>query len=402
MSQAPQSVHQWYANRSPIQPYKNALAYADLTQLPGISSLSAANQSAFVNAIVGWRNFASSGFIPSKGIFPNTYTFSTLTTFDQNIIFNANGFLTVGGPIPSKYGYGPQIDINAQGAANQTDNAFVSRQQLLQFFIQGLGQNSTFTGKVPLTTLVNVLPYLGTFSRDLSQPSYAPDPTRPVVVAQASGGNSLTTGGASGGDAIVNPPFLSKTATTAFTRNDGSTAVVGEPLVKKRFALNRLTWLTYLGASASRTIPATNPGAGTTNDDMWLLVNTYGIPTNFLQQGTAINIYNYFGLTWLPVSITSPSGTTKTSMWVYSHPGGYIAPNGALPVTTAPAVGSGTSILTLAQVQALGREPDFVELLKAAICTGSIGKLFFLTVLPLPPIRLLRPSITGIRTLTFR
>ena len=135
---SPSQVSSGTVTYSTNQPYKNALAYADLTQLPGISSLTAANQVAFVNAIVGWRNYASSILTGIKGIFPNTYTFTFPTTsFDNNIIFNTSGFLAVGGPSPPKYG--PQYGFNVQGSPNQTDNTFASRQQLLQFILQRFG-----------------------------------------------------------------------------------------------------------------------------------------------------------------------------------------------------------------------------------------------------------------------
>jgi len=392
------------------QPYKNALSYADLTQLPGISSLSATQQQAFINAIVGWRNFASLGLSGSTYAFPYTSPFAVgnpfASNFDQNVIFNPNAFLTVftqpfgasalgtaTAPSPQP---GPEGGPNAQGVNNQTDNAFTSRQQLLQFILQGLGQNSTFltSSGLTLASLEQLLPYLGTFSRDISQPSYAPNPakvTNAPILSEANGGNDvggLTYGSAGTNDPILNPAFLSVTAASTFTRNDGTNAVVGEPLVKKRFALMRLAWLTYMGPSAGRTIPTSNPGTGTTNYDMWLLVNNYGIPASFLAQGTAANIYKYFGLSWIPDTRTDVNGNNmdsgQTSKWVYNHTqanpavGTTTSPITSLPAHPASRNASGTApyttIYTLSQVAAAGRDPDFVELLKAAICAGSIGK----------------------------
>jgi len=366
------------ATYSVNQPYKNALAYADLTQLPGIgkssgglSALSAANQVAFINAIVGWRNYASA---QATGTFPGTYTFagatspSVLTPFDLFITQNVSGFLNVGNA-------GLLNGPNVTGSANQSDNAFTSRQQMLQFFLQGLGQNSTLSAS--LANLESALPYLGTFSRDLSQPSYAPDPSRPVVVSEAAGGNDMAGQAYSAaGQNLINPAFLNLAATSTFIRNDGSTAVIGEPLVKKRFALMRLAWLTYMGPSADRTIPTSNPGSTSPNYDLWLLVNNYGIPASFLAEGTDANIVKYFGLEWLgpnnPYSVTSDSSTSigigdGTQKWKYIHG---TKNSGSSPTTS----GSPGRIMNLTQVQSAGRDADFFELLKAAVTVGSIAK----------------------------
>jgi hypothetical protein len=356
---------------SPNQPYKNALAYADLLQLPYNATTSLATQLTtaqkedFVNAIVGWRNFGSSNLTASY-LFPNTNPFNYVTTttppsgtvanYDNNILFNTSGFMTVGGFFSTSalgLGKGPP---GTTGTANQSDNAFGSRQQLLQFVLQGLGQNSTFLTNTGLTLskLESLLPYMGTFSRDISQPSYAPNPGRPVVLPTANGGNSAV-----GADPTVNPAFLATTVGASFTRNDGTSAIKGEPLVKKRFALNRLAWITYMGPSATRTqyaLGAASPGVGTANYDMWALVNLYGISPALIAQGTAANIQKYFGLDYV-------SG----SQWKYDYhnSGG------------APATGSSGPIMQLGAIAALGanaHDPDFFELLKATIGVGSIGK----------------------------
>ncbi len=379
------------------QPFKNALAYADLTQLTGISSLSTtALKASFVNAIVGWRNYASAKV--TAGTFPGSYTFNGVSTtptafepFDFNTIFNPGGFLSAegynaNGPV-SATASGLLAGPTDQGAKNQSDNSFASRQQLLQFVIQGLGQNTTFSSS--LLNLEQALPCLGTFSRDISQPSYAPDPNRPVVQAVASGGNDMAGQAYSAaGQNIINPAFLSQTASIAFTRNDGTTAVIGDPLVKKRFALNRLAWLTYLGpitstssprSATSLTAPSStlfSNGNSNYDYDIYLLENTYGIPVSFLAQGTAANIYNYFGLSW--VSDSRPTGVSGTGdsqlKWVYNHTNSNsTGPFTALPSHPAsPSVT--TRIWTLSQVAAAGREPDFFELLKAAMTAGSLGK----------------------------
>ncbi len=354
-----------------LEPYKNALAYADLTQLPTVSGLGATQQQAFINAIVGWRNYATAAVSTSSN-FPN-YSAIQGDAFDKYLMFNSTGFLGVTSPnVNTTNGFGPRPGPGTNGYANQTDNAFASRQQLLQFFLLNLGQNSTFltNSGLSLNNLASLLPYFGTFSRDLSQPSYAPDPARPVVLAASSGGNDL--GGASSQD-TVNPSFLNVTVSSTFTRNDGTAAVVGEPLVKKRFALNRLAWLTYKGPSALRTPIAGNtaPSSSTSGGDYDLYelensnTNTYGIPQSFLAQGTAANIQAYFGLVWVQDTSTSVGIGDGTYKWKYEHG----TKNSGLTTSGAPG-----AIMTLAQVQAAGRDPDFFELLKAAVTVGAIAK----------------------------
>jgi len=312
---------------------KRVLAYADLTQL-GTNALggNATLTQAQVNNLIGWRNYASAQPTRVSG----NYTFPTsATNFCNSVNSNSTGFLTVG---------------NAALNGGESDRMFSSRQQLIQFFTQKLG------GGTITANLQNALQYFGTFSRSLNQPSFAPDPARPRIASpgshltgNASASWDLTTyqGGndvgpippaTTGGDDTVNPAFLAIRATSGFTRNDGTTAVLGEPLVKKRFDLRRLAWLTYAGPSAGRT---------TSDPDIQQVITTspdLGIDAGFLAQGTAANILKYFGLTW------------NSGSWTYSHG----APDGRIG--------------TLADVQALNREPDFFELLKAAINAGSLGK----------------------------
>jgi len=143
----------------------------------------------------------------------------------------------------------------------------------------------------------------------------------------------------------------------SFTRLDGSTAVVGEPLVKKRFPLNRLAWITYKGPSSNnmsdpavqQTITALGGDPTNTNDPAYV----------FVSQGTVSNISNAFGLTWH----SSPSSSGVGGYWTYD-----------VHTNTAAAAGHPGTIATLSAVAQQGmREPDFFELLQAAICCGSLG-----------------------------
>lgn len=194
--------------------------------------------------------------------------------------------------------------------------------------------NRQWTGRVGLTRMVRnhrsgspdarekFLQYVGTFSRSLEQPSLAPPqpgrfvPSPPPVLDPLEGGND-----GAGWDADVkhldylkrlNPPFLQVRVVTPFVRGDGKRARVGEPLVNRRFPLTRL------GLVGCRSVA---------------------------EEGSEIE--RFFGLT---------RGSAHEP-WIYR--------NGA------------TRILTLYEVSTLpaghAREPDFIEMLKAAIQAGVLA-----------------------------
>ncbi len=127
--------------------------------------------------------------------------------------------------------------------------------------------------------------------------------------------------------------------TTAFIRFDGTSAVVGDPLMKTRFPLSRLAWITYKGPSAA--VYAAN-----SNDPVIVALTGAGVNIAAIQAGTAANIQTCFGLTF---------GGTVGAPWTYSH-------------------GAANRILRLDEVAAAGREPDFFELLQAGILSGSLGQ----------------------------
>src|SRR5262249_6457836 len=133
--------------------------------------------------------------------------------------------------------------------------------------------------------------------------------------------------------------------TTSFTRFDGTTAAVGEPLVKTRFPLNRLAFITYKGPSA--VVYAAN-----NNDPVITALTAAGVSLSTIKAGTAANVKTCFGLTF-------PVGGTAGSAWTYTNPSG-----------TTPA----SRILRLDEVAAAAREPDFFELLQAGILSGSLGQ----------------------------
>lgn len=324
---------------------KNAEAYADLTQLPGFAALSTTDQQKYINTLVGWRNFASAGGTSGgvSGQYP-TYAFggayattpnTTPYPFDLSMLLNTTGFMRTATSA---------LDVNT----NASDRQFMTRQQLIQF-MQGIDTSS----KAKIANIQTALQYLGTFSRDINQPSLLHSPpnlTRPPVLALASGGNDQS--GTNDTDPVNgdNPSVLNVRVATAYTRNDGTPANVGDPLVK-RFPLSNIAWITYLGPSALRNYSSPTYTADSTSgdSDIYTLENTYGVTQQMLKQGTAAQILNWFGLTWT-------GSLTAGGYWTYTH---------------AKSTGG---INTLAQVAALGRDPDFFELLKAAITVGALGK----------------------------
>lgn len=276
---------------------KGPEAFADLT----VPVTNAAGASApmltqlQIDQLVGWRNSATA---QPTGNFTDGYTFnaSSALLYHDAVVSNTNGFLVTSGQT-----------WTGAGGTTVTDSAFTSRQSLIQFFK---------TENFPLDSLQ----YFATFTRTLEQPTYVPPVGRPQVQSSATA-NAATFG--TGNDAYgsdrtatpsmdINPPFLSVRVTNSFTRSDGTVALVGDPLIKKRFPLSRLSLFPVNQGAVSGTV--------------------------------ATQIYNYFGLTQV-------SG----GVWSYNH-------------------GNSTGIYRLSQVAAQGREPDFFELLKAGINVGSVGK----------------------------
>ena len=281
---------------------KSGPYFADLTQI-GLTNSQ-------IMALIGWRNYVTAN---ASGNFPNYTISDNGTNYAQAVFGNGNGFMAT-------------FNTNvASGSTNRTDHQFSTRQQLISFL------TASDPGNVPKA--LEALRYLGNFGRDINQPSFAPATSRQRVGAS---------------DDTINPAFLSISVnTTNFTRNNGAPANVGDPLVKKRFPLNTLSWITYLGPSGIA-LAVTN----STYSSVRTPYTNAGIPQKMLDWGTAYNISNYYGLTW------NSSGVSAGS-WTYGS-------------------GSNQPIMTLAQIAALvpGRDPNFFELLKAAITYGSLGKSY--------------------------
>ena len=209
---------------------------------------------------------------------------------------------------------------------NDADRMFTSRQDLIRY---ARAYPDTFeqTGG-----LIPALQYLTTFSRDLNQPSFAPEPVRPKVLPESPANYTQTNpGGMKEGNAFafgiddqVNLPFLQQRVAAPFTRYSLSRtgalqttpAKVGEPLVLKRFPLNRLK----LFEDRNRT----------------------ALPNS--------EIHRFFGL----------YRSSSNEPWRYNAD----ASSGGTPSTS--------TVLNLDEIK--GREPNLFELLRAGIHWGSLGK----------------------------
>jgi hypothetical protein len=296
---------------------KGSLAFADLTALPAAPSTTL--PSAQVDNIVGWRNYASAQ--PTGSLSSNFSFTTTAATNYYNFILSDPNYIKL-------TSYSPIFFLRASTGPtplpnNQTDQAFTTRQQLI-----ALRKTTGFS--------VNALQYLGTLSREAMASAPQWSPTTPDS---------------------VNPNFQTLLVTASFTRNDGTTANVGDYLVDKRFLLQRLNWLTYMGPSATRTIPLSQPSSKTDiNYDMWLLTGRFGLTSAFLQQGTATNILKYFGLAWDAIN----------ERWNYVGHAGSATPIDSIATFGPGGTNDPATVPTT-------RELDFFELLQAGILNGSLG-----------------------------
>jgi hypothetical protein len=331
---------------------KGSLAFADLRAL-GNYPLPNDSSPYQVDILVGWRNYATTLPLedfpdtsppgpPSKAFARNFRTSSTAATnFYNSVVSNTSGFLSA------------RTDISPFN--ERTDQMFVGRQQLTSF-----RRTTGFS--------VNALQYLTTSSRENNSPSFSPSTPSGSTIDYAALASTST---------AVNPNFSLRRVTTSFTRFDGTTAAVGEPLVKTRFPLSRLAWITYKGPSALRTLPPQTPALPTTdsNYDMWALQWTYGVPASYLQAGTAANIKACFGLVWDSRTYVPATGTTPSigQQWVYDSPSAANG-GGAFDPSTNPGGSPASAIKTLATVAIENREPDFFELLRATTLDGSLGQ----------------------------
>src|SRR6266403_1965237 len=245
---------------------KGSIAFADLKALGAYPFFNPDGSGAYqIDKLVGWRNYATTiqsattnnnfpDIAPTAKAFARNLqaTGTPVTNYYNYVTGNSNGFLS-----PS-----PTIAPN-----DRTDQAFLSRQELIAF---QKTLNTNNGNPIANTSQFdpNALQYLGTFSRETNSPSFSPTTPAGSTIDYATLASSAT---------AVNPSFLLRRVTTSFTRFDGTTANVGDPLVNTRFQLSRLAWITYKGPSASRTFPPQSPALPATdpNYDMWSLLWTY-------------------------------------------------------------------------------------------------------------------------------
>ncbi len=321
--------------------YKTSSAYADLTQLG--TGLTQADIDTLVQE---WRNEATLATDPAENYFKLS-------------LQNKTGFLST-------------ANTSAPGGA--TDRMFISRQQLIHFFEDKLnGKDSA---------LMDSLEYLTTFSRSIDQPTFYRmqgrastdesgnplpnyDGNAPVIYPWNNPASDLDKwtsmndaaasvflgNNASGEEHIVNPIIPAVTMATSGTRMNGSTFKEGDPILKKRFNVNRVLWITYKGPSAS--LIASDPG-----DPVFTELEKEGITTDFLEQGTAANIEEAFGLTWT----AGPGPGGLGGYWTYTES------------STVDAIRSLSHPTQNDGVDTLGREPNFFEILRATVNAGAIGR----------------------------
>lgn len=177
---------------------------------------------------------------------------------------------------------------------------------------------ATIASNAYLTT--NSLPYFTHFSRELNAPSWSP-----VTPA----GSSIDYGAQAEQPTAINRDILNTRVSVAFTRADGTQAIVGEPLMKYRFPLRRLDGIGYNGVNTSS--------------------GTYQVMKDgVLQLPTAATIQRDFGIVW----------NGSDNHWDYVGASGSSVQS---------------NIRTLDQVASESREPNFFEILKAFILSGSVG-----------------------------
>jgi Tfp pilus assembly protein PilX len=173
----------------------------------------------------------------------------------------------------------------------------------------------------------SALPYFTHFSRELNAPSWMPATPAGSTTDYAAASQSVSS---------ANRDVTNVRVRSAFLRQDGTQAVVGEPLIKNRFPLRRVDAIGSTGLN-SAAFPVMLGGA--------LQAPTAATTTSYT---TGTTVQRDFGLVW----------NSANNRWDYVGPSGSSLQ---------------TSIATLDQIATAGREPNFFEILKAFILSGSLG-----------------------------
>lgn len=221
--------------------------------------------------------------------------------------------------------------VTATTATFPQANRFLTRDDLVRFAYDETAQfvaasDVTVSGADPAPE-----PFLSQatmFSREVNAPSWGPDPTTAAGLDATTFMASPTNlNPVSSVDGKTSASVADTRVTVAFKRRDGTATVVGEPLLKTRFPLEKIDLFNN---------PADN----------------------------ATQIQSYFGLvaqgdgTWKYVNTDNSTRTVLDPALKSKQ--------------TAPATGE--RLHTLQEVAALGREPDFFELLQAGIQPDSLGQ----------------------------
>ncbi|MCX6846132.1 MAG: hypothetical protein NTU84_06160 [Verrucomicrobia bacterium] len=305
-----------YASGAPTQVIaaKGALAWAELSNLPGLNATSTNTDS--------WP--------PKWRITGNWTTFATgnLSNSSSSLeYYRRTGWLE------------PFYPSGGTGA----DRMFASRQDLIRY---AKANPSTFLTSGNLTT---ALQYLTTFSRALNAPSWSPPlnasqmtPNYLDALKDTKDPNVPRNYKDKADDSTsVNRNVMGvRVSSGGWRRINGEATVAGEPLIKCRFPLS---WLAVLrDASPTTTAWDVTPEATTILNSL----NTRRATNGQTSLTMDALVQQAFGLKW-----NSGSGA-----WEYRA----------------------DTILRFDQVASLtganAREPDFFELLKAGILNGSLGK----------------------------
>lgn len=242
--------------------------------------------------------------------FVNTWRFKSTNTSSTNSLLDFMSSTTT--PTFADSGF-----MRPTTRSSSSDSMAFSRQDLIH--AASSPAPTPFPAPTPLVYLPSTsLPYFTHFTRELNAPSWTPvTPT----------GSTIDYAGQAGQTTATNRNVLTVRVKAPFTRSDGTAAVVGEPLIKNRFPLRRLDGLSYNGINASA-FPVMVAGV--------------------LQPPTAATIQRDFGLVW----------NSTNSRW------DYVGASGSTVLL---------SIANLDQVASANREPNFFEILKAFILSGSVG-----------------------------
>ena len=291
---------------------KSYSTYADLTQLPGMTQ-------SIVDGLVNLRDAGGLSYATANGTGTSIPFLGAVFNYARN-----SNFLQF---------------VSSSGAGSTTDSPFLSRQDLLNYFAKIDPSNAS---------AAKALPYLGTFTRAVSAPTWIPktpsDSFGPVTtkVSSIDYASLAETNGKPNRD-LANVRF--KAGGTAVTHyfDDGTSAQytpnAGDQLLQSRFSLARIGWLSSTaigGVDQGGANPATGSGPSSTFSSA---------------------IQSCFGLMWGTPSGGAANGGNPCWMYVGSNGGG-------------TAIGT---IETLDVVASENREPNFFELLKAAILSGSLG-----------------------------